>query len=181
MSCGDGTQFPLSIHKELKVHEVHKLISLARGEKECPAYAIRLVRGAKVMSHRPNETIGTFGVAAGDMIHMVLVCDAASHGPWSVMGTLTKYLDSYAPTSLLLWISLLARAFLCVQVRDGAAAAQKVAFAHARTSSSMTGTAPDVDSKFFCPHVMQSDKDRQPTVRVDYGLTNEWLVSCAEF
>ena len=72
IQTGSGTQFTLSVHDGLKVNDVHKLISKHLGEYEHPSAAIRLIRGAKVMSHRAQEPISAFEIAAGDLLQMVV-------------------------------------------------------------------------------------------------------------
>ena len=79
IQTGSGTQFTLSVHDGLKVKDMHKLIAKHQGEFECPASAIRLIRGAKVMSHRAEEPISAFEVAPGDLLQMVVVRAAHYH------------------------------------------------------------------------------------------------------
>lgn len=78
IQTGSGTQFSLSVHDALKVNDVHKMIAKRLGEFDCPASAIRLIRGAKVMSHRAEEPISAFEVSPGDLLQMVVVRDGAA-------------------------------------------------------------------------------------------------------
>lgn len=83
IQTGSGTQFSLSVHDALKVNDVHKMIAKRLGEFDCPASAIRLIRGAKVMSHRAEEPISAFEVSPGDLLQMVVVraAHASAHPP----------------------------------------------------------------------------------------------------
>jgi hypothetical protein len=71
--AGNGTMFSLNVHEKLKVDDVHKQIARKLGEAECPLYALRLIYKSKVLSHRPDELLGDFGIAEGEMLQLVVV------------------------------------------------------------------------------------------------------------
>lgn len=70
---GNGVEFSLSIHSKLKVNDLHKQITKRLGEADCPLYAIRLIYKSKVLSHKPDEPVETFGIAEGDLLLLVVV------------------------------------------------------------------------------------------------------------
>ena len=75
---GDGQTFSMRVHDAMSVAEVHKKISTALGPARCPMYAIRLIYKAKVLSHDPSATLGSFSVSEGEQLRLVVVRDGAA-------------------------------------------------------------------------------------------------------
>ena len=74
---GNGSNFKVVVHEQLTVEHLHAKISRLLGPVECPLYAIRLIYKTRVLSHRPDETLAAFGIAAGAQLQLVVVRDMA--------------------------------------------------------------------------------------------------------
>ena len=70
---GSGATFTLSVHNGQKVNDVHKQISKLHSDGECPLYAIRLIHRSKVLSMHGDALLGTFDIADGDTMQLVVV------------------------------------------------------------------------------------------------------------
>ena len=75
---GNGQTLPLSVYPEQTVDQLHQQISFALGPG-LPAYAIRLIFKSKVISMYGSQTVGSFGVAEGDILQLVVVRPRRPH------------------------------------------------------------------------------------------------------
>jgi len=75
---GDGISFQLRCHAEQSIGELHTQISESLGPQDCPKYAIRLIHRVKVLSLTESATLSSFGVAEGEVVHLLIVRDAAA-------------------------------------------------------------------------------------------------------
>ena len=69
---GNGQTLSLAVYPEQTVDQLHQQISLAFGPG-LPSYAIRLIFKSKVMSMYGSQTVGSFGLAEGDTLQLVVV------------------------------------------------------------------------------------------------------------
>jgi len=76
---GDGSTIAVSVHPDQTITQVHTQISRALGAHSYPAYALRLIFKARVLSMHGENTIRSFDIHEGDIIQMVVVRDGAAH------------------------------------------------------------------------------------------------------
>ena len=77
--AGNGDTFKVFLNEGMKVSELHEKISQLFA---CAPSAVRLVYKSKVLSHKPAETLGSFGITPGEkpkpMLQLVVVRDGAA-------------------------------------------------------------------------------------------------------
>ena len=134
--AGNGDTFKVFVNERMKVSDLHEKISNLFA---CALSAVRLVYKSKVLSHKPGETLGSFGIMPSEkpkpMLQLVVVrarlpmprIARSAHAHASRRGRpvflrlsllLFCMRTFYSPTSShALFVSRLR----CAQVRDGAA------------------------------------------------------------
>ena len=134
--AGNGDTFKVFVNERMKVSDLHEKISNLFA---CAPSAVRLVYKSKVLSHKPGETLGSFGIMPSEkpkpMLQLVVVrarlpmprIESSAHAHASRRGRpvflrlsllLFCMRTFYSPTSShALFVSRLR----CAQVRDGAA------------------------------------------------------------
>ena len=132
--AGNGDTFKVFVNERMKVSDLHEKISNLFA---CAPSAVRLVYKSKVLSHKPGETLGSFGIMPSEkpkpMLQLVVVrarlpmprialCTRARPAAAGLFLQLSLLLfcmrTFYSPiSSHPLFVSRLR----CAQVRDGAA------------------------------------------------------------
>ena len=65
----------IAVHEKLKVDDLHRQVAKLLGEQ---LQSIRLIFKSKVLSNRPTETVGAFGIQADDVLQLIVVSAALS-------------------------------------------------------------------------------------------------------
>ena len=134
--AGNGDTFKVFVNERMKVSDLHEKISNLFA---CAPSAVRLVYKSKVLSHKPGETLGSFGIMPSEkpkpMLQLVVVrarlpCHASralhTRTRPAAAGLFFAALAAFILHAYILFADISSHALFvsrlrCAQVRDGAA------------------------------------------------------------